>query len=84
MTNPMQDALTPAECARRSGLSHATIIRCFDKGLLKGYKLPGSRYRRILPSDLAKFMQEHGIPCGATKAALGAREVDAVMGTLTE
>lgn len=62
MTNPMQTALSPRQCARRCGLSHATIVHCFDKGLLKGYKLPGSKFRRILPEDLARFMQEHGIP----------------------
>ncbi len=60
--NPMQTALTTKECARRSGLSQSTIIRCFDQGLLKGYKLPDGRNRKILPVDLARFMDEHEIP----------------------
>ncbi len=82
--NPMQTALTPAECARRSGLSHATICRCFDSGLLKGYKLPGSRYRRILPGDLARFLRKYGIPCEETtpRAAPSVQDVDAVMASL--
>jgi len=78
--NPMQNAMSTTEAARRSGLSHATILRCFDRGLLQGYKLPGSRYRRILPKDLAQFMRTYGIPCEETKEpALNVKEVDMVL-----
>ena len=62
MANPMQTAVTPAEAARIAGLSHATIVRCFDRGMLKGYKIPGSRNRRIPIENLRRFMEAHGIP----------------------
>jgi excisionase family DNA binding protein len=62
MANPMQTAVTPNQAAKITGLSHATIIRCFDNGLLKGYKVPGSTYRRIPIENLRQFMTEHGIP----------------------
>ena len=66
--NPMQTAVTPAQAARICGLSHATIIRCFDRGLLKGFKIPGSKYRRIPLENLYKFMRESGMPCDVPAA----------------
>jgi hypothetical protein len=60
--NPMQTAVTPAQAARICGLSHATIIRCFDRGILKGFKIPGSRYRRIPMESLQLFIREHNLP----------------------
>lgn len=58
----MQRDLTTNEAAKICRLSQQTIIRCFDKGFLKGYKVPGSRFRRIPLKSLQKFMEEHGMP----------------------
>jgi excisionase family DNA binding protein len=64
----METALTSRQAARRAGLSRATIIRCFDRGLLHGFKLPGSRHRRIPVWDLDEFLREHGIPAAEQAA----------------
>jgi len=39
-----------------------TIIRRFDAGDLEGYKVPGSRFRRIPKKHLVEFARKHGIP----------------------
>ena len=53
---------TTGEAAKVCRCSQQTIIRCFDKQMLKGYRIPGSRFRRIPPDALRAFMDEHGIP----------------------
>jgi len=61
MTGPKDD-YSPAEAARICGVSVNTIHRCFDRGDLKGFRVPGSRYRRIPHEELWRFMRTHGIP----------------------
>ena len=78
IANPMQTAITPAKAAKITGLSHGTILRCFDQGLLKGYKVPGSNYRRIPIENLYKFMREHGLP-GAPEPEATLQGVDTTM-----
>jgi len=43
-------------------ISQQTIIRCFDSGKLGGFRVPGSRFRRIPRESLIKFMRENDIP----------------------
>ena len=42
--------------------SQQTIIRCFDSGRLNGFRVPGSRFRRIPRAELIKFMRANEIP----------------------
>jgi excisionase family DNA binding protein len=53
---------TTTEAAQLCGLSHMTVIRRFDKGDIKGFRVPGSRFRRIPRESLVEFAQRHGIP----------------------
>jgi len=53
---------TTGEAAEVTRLSQQTIIRCFDNGQLQGFRVPGSKFRRIPRDDLVKFMTEHNIP----------------------
>lgn len=69
IANPMQTAVTPSEAARISGLSKTTIARCFDRGLLAGFRIPGSKFRRIPIENLYRFLRESGIPHEAPTAA---------------
>jgi excisionase family DNA binding protein len=64
---------TTGEAARICKVSQQTIIRCFDSGQLKGFRVPGSRFRRIPRETLQKFMKENGIPTDALES--GKREV---------
>jgi DNA-binding response OmpR family regulator len=43
-------------------VSQQTIIRCFDRGRLTGFRVPGSKFRRIPRAELLRFMRENGIP----------------------
>ena len=56
-----KDVLTITEAAKICGFSSVVITRCFDKGLLKGYRVPGSRFRRIPLPALKRFIEEYGI-----------------------
>jgi len=53
---------TTGEAADICNLSQQTIIRCFDSGQLGGFRVPGSRFRRIPRVELVKFMKDNGIP----------------------
>jgi excisionase family DNA binding protein len=53
---------TTGEAAAACGLSQQTIIRCFDSGRIGGFKVPGSKFRRIPREDLIRFMRANNIP----------------------
>lgn len=53
---------TTGEAAEICKLSQQTIIRCFDSGRLHGFRVPGSRFRRIPRDGLIRFMRENNIP----------------------
>jgi len=58
----MKDLLTTSEAAGICKVSQQTIIRCFDAGRLEGFRIPGSRFRRIPRQSLIKFMSQNNIP----------------------
>ncbi|MDG2020468.1 MAG: response regulator [Phycisphaerales bacterium] len=57
-----KQVLTTGEAAEICRLSQQTIIRCFDNGRLTGFRVPGSRFRRIPRSELIRFMLVNDIP----------------------
>ena len=59
---------TTGEAAKICKVSQQTIIRCFDNGSLKGFRVPGSRFRRIPRDNLYSFMKENGIPTEALES----------------
>ncbi len=61
----MKTVFTTGEAAKICKVSQQTIIRCFDSGQLKGFRVPGSRFRRIPREQLYTFMRENGIPTDA-------------------
>ncbi|MCA9156500.1 MAG: response regulator [Pirellulaceae bacterium] len=64
---------TTGEAAKICKVSQQTIIRCFDNGTLKGFRVPGSRFRRIPRDQLFAFMKDNGIPTDALES--GKRKV---------
>lgn len=58
----MKDLLTTGEAAEICRVSQQTIIRCFDAGRLEGFRIPGSKFRRIPRQSLIKFMKANDIP----------------------
>lgn len=62
--NPWGDKkiFTTGEAAEICKVSQQTIIRCFDAGRLGGFRVPGSKFRRIPRAELIKFMHSNEIP----------------------
>lgn len=60
---------TTGEAAKVCKVSQQTIIRCFDSGRLNGFRVPGSRFRRIPREELIRFMRENDIPLEAIGSA---------------
>jgi two-component system OmpR family response regulator len=58
----MKDLFTTGEAADICRVSQQTIIRCFDSGRLQGFRVPGSKFRRIPRQKLIQFMKENNIP----------------------
>lgn len=69
----MKTVFTTGEAAKICKVSQQTIIRCFDSGQLKGFRVPGSRFRRIPRDQLFAFMKDNGIPTDALES--GRRKV---------
>jgi len=69
----MKDLFTTGEAAEICRISQQTIIRCFDAGRLEGFRVPGSRFRRIPRRNLIKFMKDNNIPLDSIES--GKRKV---------
>src|SRR5690606_34588824 len=61
----MKTVFTTGEAVEVCKVSQQTIIRCFDSGRLKGFRVPGSRFRRIPREALLAFMKDNHIPLAA-------------------
>ena len=59
-----RDVLTTGEVAKICKVAPRTVSKWFDSGELRGYRIPGSKDRRIPRDELLTFMNKHGIPRG--------------------
>ena len=57
-----KDVLTTGEVAKICNVASRTVSKWFDSEQLKGYRIPGSKDRRIPVANLLTFMREHDIP----------------------
>lgn len=57
-----KDVLTTGEVAKICNVAPRTVSKWFDSGQLKGYRIPGSKDRRIPVAELYRFMKAHQIP----------------------
>jgi excisionase family DNA binding protein len=57
-----KEVLTTGEVARICHVAPRTVSKWFDSGKLHGYRIPGSRDRRIPVDQLRSFMRQHGMP----------------------
>ena len=60
--NKKKDVLTTGEVAKICNVAPRTVTKWFDSGQLRGYRIPGSRDRRIPTSELIRFMKAHNMP----------------------
>jgi len=58
----MKKVYTTGEVAKLLGININTVIKWFDDGKINGFRLPGSRERRITHSALLSFMKTNKIP----------------------
>ena len=54
--------LTTGDVARICNVAPRTVSKWFDSGQLRGYRIPGSKDRRIPLDQLIRFMRLHGMP----------------------
>ena len=78
-----KDVLTTGEVAKICNVAPRTVSKWFDSGSLTGYRIPGSKDRRIPLNQLIKFMKQHGIPLnglmsGAKRVLVVDTEADVV------
>lgn len=57
-----KDALTTGEVARICNVAARTVSKWIDAGRLDGYRIPGSRDRRVHVAALQAFIEANGIP----------------------
>ena len=57
-----KDVLTTGQVAQICNVAPRTVTKWFDSEKLKGYRIPGSRDRRIPASELVRFMKAHNMP----------------------
>jgi excisionase family DNA binding protein len=78
-----KDVLTTGEVAKICNVAPRTVSKWFDSGALPGYRIPGSKDRRIPLNQLIKFMKSHGMPLdglmtGSTRVLIVDDEQDIV------
>ncbi len=56
------NVLTTGDVARICNVAPRTVQKWFDAGILKGYRLPASKDRRVPIDELVRFMREHNLP----------------------
>jgi len=69
------DVLTTGQVAKICKVAPRTVSKWFDTGQLRGYRIPGSKDRRIPLHHLVRFMKAHGMPLnglesGATRVLI--------------
>jgi len=57
-----KNVLTTGDVAKICNVAPRTVSKWFDSGHLKGYRIPGSKDRRIPVSELMRFMKVHNMP----------------------
>jgi excisionase family DNA binding protein len=57
-----KDVLTTGEVARICKVAPRTVTKWFDSGQLRGYRIPGSKDRRIPVNQLMRFLRQNNMP----------------------
>ncbi|MGB2806421.1 MAG: helix-turn-helix domain-containing protein [Sedimentisphaerales bacterium] len=60
-----KNVLTTGDVAKICNVAPRTVSKWFDTGQLKGYRIPGSKDRRIPVSELIRFMKANNMPAPA-------------------
>ncbi|NLH44398.1 MAG: helix-turn-helix domain-containing protein [Planctomycetes bacterium] len=63
-----RNVLTTGDVAKICNVAPRTVSKWFDSGQLKGYRIPGSKDRRIPLNELIRFMKANNMPTEALAA----------------
>jgi CheY-like chemotaxis protein len=63
-----RNVLTTGDVARICNVAPRTVSKWFDSGQLHGYRIPGSKDRRIPVNELIRFMKANNMPTDALSA----------------
>ena len=56
------EVFTTGQVAKVCHVAPRTVSKWFDSGCLQGYRIPGSRDRRIPRASLLMFLRQHSMP----------------------
>lgn len=59
-----KEVFTTGDVARLCRVAPRTAVKWFEEGRLSGYKIPGSKDRRIPRENLIQFLKENNLPLG--------------------
>ncbi|MCB9855901.1 MAG: response regulator [Phycisphaerales bacterium] len=76
-----KEVLTTGEVAKICNVAPRTVSKWFDSGKLRGYRIPGSKDRRIPLDQLVRFMKAHSMPLegldtGLVRVLIAERDAD--------
>jgi two-component system, OmpR family, response regulator RpaA len=71
------DHLTTGQVARLCGVAPRTVSKWFDSGKLPGFRVPGSRDRRIPRAAFRAFLTANALPIDAFEQFEAAEATDA-------
>lgn len=60
--NAARSVMTTGEISEICQVAPRTVSKWFDSGMLKGYRIPGSKDRRVETRVLVAFLKKHGMP----------------------
>ena len=80
-----KNVLTTGDVARICNVAPRTVSKWFDTGELKGYRIPGSKDRRIPISELMRFIKVNNmpavvLPAGKIRVLVADSDAEAVAG----
>lgn len=80
------EVFTSGQVARLCKVGPKTACAWFDKGLLRGYRIPGGRDRRVLRADLIRFLKDNAMPTWGLEddATQDRRDLLLAIGTLRD
>src|SRR5689334_23227332 len=68
----MKKVFTTGQVAQICKVAPRTVVKWFDSGRLRGYRIPGHQDRRIPREHLLRFLNEHVMPLGELEGDPGA------------
>ena len=73
-------SLTTGEVAKLCNVSGAMVRRWVDGGILKGFRIPGSKFGRIPRKEVTEFLRTNGMLMGETYVLVVTQDLELIEG----